>query len=166
MNEPALLLLWHLRVVFSVVKEGCPTRNGLQQLIGFYVKFTLPECASFSWPGPISLLIFTHPHRRTQINAWRRINTSLNKNTQHNAVDPAGPRNWPQSMVGGPHTHPHVHMVIHIHTHAGTHACTHTSTHTHMSRLYANPSPCICCVYVTLNTHMLSCSHAFRPPGV
>lgn len=72
----------------------CQPQTGLEKLIGFYVKFALPEPASFFWPGPICLLIFTHPnrHTHTQINTWRRINTLLNKKTQHNVVDPAGPR--------------------------------------------------------------------------
>ena len=93
----------------------------------------VPPCLG---PGPISLLIFTHPpthtptdtDTHTQIGTWRRINTSLNKKTQHNAVDPAGPRNWPWSMPDGQRLDT---AGLHNHTHTRTHTHTHTHTRTH-----------------------------------
>lgn len=48
-----------------VSNSGCQTRNWLQQLIGFHVKFALPERASLSWPSSIPLLICTRPQRQT-----------------------------------------------------------------------------------------------------
>lgn len=44
--------------------HGCQIGNWLQQLIGFHVKFALPERASLSRPSSKSLLICTRPPQR------------------------------------------------------------------------------------------------------